>query len=333
MNVLQGLQRGTILLPPAIEGFTRVARGEPVYIPPRSVATVRDTGIGNRKQGLQPTEVLVEGLRDGHHKGIMVASTLSSVHGSSFFTQVLNISDKGVVLRPGTTIGTVQLTQREVAAPGHVSVEASCNRIHVSTNPSPIPMPRERPCPVDLEGAECTASERHRLEGLVKANANMFFQDDQDLGYTDRVSHQMRMQDDIPVASHFRRIPPTQIQEVKEHIQMLLDKKIVRKSCNLLDEGIDISVKNSLETIIKQVHLEGGFKRGGRIRVAECLRQIVPNRWACIRKIFHQMFFCLHDGWQRFMCRMRIVIVLLEFKVEGDQADTEGLFQRWNWSR
>ena len=60
----------------------------------------------------------------------------------------------------------------------------------------------------------------------------MFFQDDQDLGYTDCVSHQMRMQDDIPVASHFRRIPPTQIQEVKEHIQMLLDKKIVRKSCS-----------------------------------------------------------------------------------------------------
>ena len=32
--------------------------------------------------------------------------------------------------------------------------------------------------------------------------------------------------------------------------------------------------KNSLEIIIKQVRLEGGFERGGRIRVAECLRQI-----------------------------------------------------------
>ena len=67
--------------------------------------------------------------------------------------QVLNISDEGVVLRPGTMIRTVQLIHREVAAPGHMSVEASCNRIHVSTNPFPIPMPRERPCPVDLEGA------------------------------------------------------------------------------------------------------------------------------------------------------------------------------------
>ena len=45
-----------------------------------------------------------------------------------------------------------------------------------------------------------------------------------------------------------------------------------------------MAVKNSLEIIIKQVHLEGGFKRGSRIRVAECLRRIVPNRWASVRK-------------------------------------------------
>ena len=39
------------------------------------------------------------------------------------------------------------------------------------------------------------------------------------------------------------------------------------------------AVKNSLEIIIEQVRPEGGFKRGGRIRVAECLRQTVPARW------------------------------------------------------
>ena len=41
------------------------------------------------------------------------------------------------------------------------------------------------------------------------------------------------------------------------------------------DEGMGRAVKNSLEIIIKQVCLEGGFERGGRIRVAECLRQTV----------------------------------------------------------
>ena len=38
------------------------------------------------------------------------------------------------------------------------------------------------------------------------------------------------------------------------------------------DEGVGTALKNSLEIIIKKVRLEGGFKRGGRIRVVECLR-------------------------------------------------------------
>ena len=39
------------------------------------------------------------------------------------------------------------------------------------------------------------------------------------------------------------------------------------------DRGTDMAVKNSSEIVIKQMPLEGGFKRGGRIRVAVCLRQ------------------------------------------------------------
>ena len=53
-------------------------------------------------------------------------------------------------------------------------------------------------------------------------------------------------------------------------------------------------MKNSLEIIIKQVHLEGGFKRGGR--VAECLRLIVPNRWASIKKDLSPNVFVFTRG-------------------------------------
>ena len=47
------------------------------------------------------------------------------------------------------------------------------------------------------------------------------------------------------------------------------------------DEGMGRAVKNILEIIIKQVRLEGGFEREGRIRVAERLRQIVPVLYFC----------------------------------------------------
>ena len=56
------------------------------------------------------------------------------------------------------------------------------------------------------------------------------------------------------------------------------------------------AVKNSLEIDIKHVRLEGGFKRGGRIRVAECLRQIVPDRWASIRKDLSPNVFVFTRG-------------------------------------
>ena len=64
---------------------------------------------------------------------------------------------------------------------------------------------------------------------------------------------------------------------------------------------------------------------------ANCSRQMGQHK----KKIFHQMFLCLRGGGgggggQRFVCQMQIVIVLLEYKVEGDRTDTEGLFQRWS---
>ena len=40
------------------------------------------------------------------------------------------------------------------------------------------------------------------------------------------------------------------------------------------NEGMGRAVKNSLEIIIKQVRLEGGFERGGRIQKNECKRQL-----------------------------------------------------------
>ena len=55
--------------------------------------------------------------------------------------------------------------------------------------------------------------------------------------------------------------------------------------------------------VIKQVRLEGGFERGGGMRVAECLRQIVPDRWASVRKRSFAQCFCVYTrGDQGSLC-------------------------------
>ena len=65
---------------------------------------------------------------------------------------------------------------------------------------------------------------------------------------------------------------------------------------------IGTAVKNSLEIIIKQVHLEDCFKRGGRIRVDECLRQIVPNTCASIRKRSFTQCFSVYTRGDKGSC-------------------------------
>ena len=66
------------------------------------------------------------------------------------------------------------------------------------------------------------------------------------------------------------------------------------------DGGIDTAVKNSLVT--EQVRLEGRFKRGGRIRVVECLSQTVPNRWASVRNQSFTKCFCVYMRGDKGFC-------------------------------
>ena len=56
------------------------------------------------------------------------------------------------------------------------------------------------------------------------------------------------------------------------------------------DEGMGRAVKNSLERVIKQVRLESGFKRGGRIRVAECFVGFAKSH--SLKCLLHKWAWC-----------------------------------------
>ena len=56
--------------------------------------------------------------------------------------------------------------------------------------------------------------------------------------------------------------------------------------------------KDSLEIVIEQVNVEGSLERRGRMRVQECLRQTVLNRWASIRKPLYCLVTCEHHFFE-----------------------------------
>ena len=51
---------------------------------------------------------------------------------------------------------------------------------------------------------------------------------------------------------------------------------------------------DSLKIVTEQVGLEGSSERGRKLRVAECLKQTVPNRWASVRKWSFSRYFCVY---------------------------------------
>ena len=90
----------------SVRGLARIAGRDNIRIPAGSITTVDATGY----RGLLPGEescILVEPLRDQTHHGLMIASTLTSVHGKHVKVKVANVGQEDVWLRPRERIGTM----------------------------------------------------------------------------------------------------------------------------------------------------------------------------------------------------------------------------------
>lgn len=75
-----------------------------------------------------------------------------------------------------------------------------------------------------------TPEQQKELVAVLMKHADVFAANDEDLGYTDRVKHEIPLLDETPVSQPYRRIPPNQYKEVKEHISDLLRKGVIQES-------------------------------------------------------------------------------------------------------
>ena len=106
----------------------------------------------------------------------------------------------------------------------------SVNEAEVTLSSDKARQTKATSCPVDLSDVNCTPKEREELQQLLLKHAGVFVQEGHELGYTETYKHRIPTTDDIPVSQPFRKIPPTQYQEVKDHIQKLLEDDIIQES-------------------------------------------------------------------------------------------------------
>ena len=68
------------------------------------------------------------------------------------------------------------------------------------------------------------------ITDCFRKNSDVISKDDDDTGHTDTVTHKSCLTDNQPVSQPYRRIPPSHIDEVRQHIRKLLENGVIRES-------------------------------------------------------------------------------------------------------
>ena len=86
---------------------------------------------------------------------------------------------------------------------------------------------------LDLSGLDAWPTEQaEKACSLLKEYHDIFFLEKQDMGHTKAAEHKIVLKDPDtpPFKERFRRIPPPQLDEVREHLKLMLDAGVIRPS-------------------------------------------------------------------------------------------------------
>lgn len=83
---------------------------------------------------------------------------------------------------------------------------------------------------VGMEFPGLTGEQIQKVRQLLGKHARVFAKSETDLGCTNVIEHEIPVVDEAPVRQRYRRIPPSQYEEVKAHIAQLLQHGIIRES-------------------------------------------------------------------------------------------------------
>ena len=224
----------------------RVAGQEKIRLPAQSMVDVVATGPASKEP------VLVEPLDHPVCGSAAVISTLTKPENGEYIVRVANISKSDIWLRPRMMIGNAQkvdytldrildfredegelvigeIAQVEVE-PAHQDKEVKWIEDLLDRNHC---QPRLKP------------SEYSQLKSLLSEFQDVFARDEQDLGCTSATQHRIHLEDERPVKVPHRRIPAAFVQEVKDHIQKLLQQGVIRESSSPYSSAVVLARKKS----------------------------------------------------------------------------------------
>ncbi|CAI5649652.1 unnamed protein product [Oreochromis niloticus] len=182
-------------------------------------------------QQLSGQSVLFEPPESGLPVGLLASPCLVQVDKGVAYIPVTNVGTAEAVLHPRTHLGVISQAT-VVSLPAGVSEEHSFP-ITVSSHTTSSPA-QDMVDAIDLSAL--TESEQHEVRLLLQKYRSVFSTHEGDLGCTNLISHDIPLLDDVPVRQRYRRIPPSDYEAVRAHINQLLEAQYETSSS--LAEGV-----------------------------------------------------------------------------------------------
>ncbi|KAL1280076.1 hypothetical protein QQF64_014676 [Cirrhinus molitorella] len=224
--------------------------------------------------------VLFEPLETGLPSGLLASPALIRVNHGTAYVPVVNVGTLDALFYPRSLLGTFN-DAIIVSVPPGISEVKSMSASLGSQAPQLGSSVLEKIKAMDL--SMLTGEEECQVRVLLQKYQLVFSSQEGDLGCTNLIVHEIPLLDDIPVKQRYRRIPPSDYEAVKAHINQLLETQVIKESCSPYVSPIVLVKKKdgSLRMCVDYRQLNSRTRKGAfpLPRIEESLDALVGACW------------------------------------------------------
>ncbi|MEW8316224.1 MAG: reverse transcriptase domain-containing protein [Candidatus Thiodiazotropha endolucinida] len=141
--------------------------------------------------------------------------------------RIFNVSAKAITVTPHTPL--CQLQEVKVLRQADMGLEETEDTARMATQ-TVDEMDASLPDGINLDKTDLSDEQKHRATQVFSKWNAVFSKDLKDIGHTSLVEHRIKLTNEEPFKEPYRRIPPALIEEVREHIQEMLQAGAIRNS-------------------------------------------------------------------------------------------------------
>ena len=174
--------------------------------------------------------------------GLVLNRAMLAVEAGVAWVPVANVGRLEVQIPERTQLGEFFIPQGAISAGGPVEVQVRGTEAVVGATPTGLG------ASLDFSGLNWSGLSPAQValgQQLLGQYADVFSRHDGDLGCSTVLEHEIPLLDHAPVRQRYRRLPPSQYEQVREHIQVLLEGGVIRPSTSPYASPIVIVQKKS----------------------------------------------------------------------------------------